>query len=145
MFTYFRYLATLMQSNESSSEMGLKLSKWGSYLLSFLLLLVAFTEFFSEAPKSGNFSMDLRSSIALYAFSLDTTPIPKTRGNALESLFWPFVFLVHRLRLFNGCCRNVCLYRAAERGERLGVPGFQGTLIFLALMQIPSILFRKKP
>ena len=34
---------------------------------------------------------------------------------------------------------------SAERGERLGVPGFQGTLIFLALMQIPSILFRKNP
>ncbi len=34
---------------------------------------------------------------------------------------------------------------AAERGERLGVPGFEGTLIFLALMQVPAALFARRP
>ena len=34
---------------------------------------------------------------------------------------------------------------ADERGERLGVPGFEGTLIFLALLQVPVILFQRKP
>lgn len=34
---------------------------------------------------------------------------------------------------------------AADRGERLGVPGFEGTLIFLALMQVPVVLFQRKP
>ncbi len=34
---------------------------------------------------------------------------------------------------------------AAERGERLGVPGFEGSLIFLALMQVPAVLFQRKP
>ena len=34
---------------------------------------------------------------------------------------------------------------AADRGERLGVPGFEGTLIFLALMQVSAILFQRKP
>lgn len=34
---------------------------------------------------------------------------------------------------------------AADRGERLGVPGFEGTLIFLALMQVPAVLFERKP
>ena len=31
------------------------------------------------------------------------------------------------------------------RGERLGVPGFEGTLIFLALLQVPVVLFQRKP
>lgn len=34
---------------------------------------------------------------------------------------------------------------AADRGERLGVPGFEGTLIFFSLMQVPVVLFQRKP
>jgi hypothetical protein len=34
---------------------------------------------------------------------------------------------------------------AADQGERLGVPGFEGTLIFVALMQVPAILFQRRP
>ena len=34
---------------------------------------------------------------------------------------------------------------AADRGERLGVPGLEGTLIFLALLQVPVVLFQHKP
>ncbi len=33
----------------------------------------------------------------------------------------------------------------AEQGERLGVPGLEGSLIFLALMQVPVVLFQRKP
>lgn len=33
----------------------------------------------------------------------------------------------------------------AERGERLGVPGLEGTLVFLTLMQPPVVLFQRKP
>ena len=34
---------------------------------------------------------------------------------------------------------------ADMRGERLGVPGFEGTLIFFALLQVPTVLFERKP
>lgn len=34
---------------------------------------------------------------------------------------------------------------AADRGERLGVPGLEGSLIFLALLQVPAVLFQRKP
>jgi hypothetical protein len=34
---------------------------------------------------------------------------------------------------------------AAERGEHLGIPGLEGTLIFLALLQVPAVLFQRKP
>ena len=37
-------------------------------------------------------------------------------------------------------------YMAADaRGERLGVPGFEGTLIFFALLQVPAVFFQRKP
>jgi hypothetical protein len=34
---------------------------------------------------------------------------------------------------------------AADRGERLGVPGLEGSLIFVALLQVPAVLFQRKP
>ncbi len=49
-----------------------------------------------------------------------------------------FVFLMVIAVIFN--------YIAADtRGERLGVPGFEGTLIFLALLQVPLVLFQRRP
>ena len=37
-------------------------------------------------------------------------------------------------------------YMAADaQGERLGVPGLEGTLIFFALLQVPAILFQRRP
>ena len=49
-----------------------------------------------------------------------------------------FVFLMIVVVMFS-------YIASAERGERLGVPGFEGTLIFLCLLQAPTILFRKNP
>lgn len=34
---------------------------------------------------------------------------------------------------------------AAQVGEKLGVPGFEGTLMFLALSQVPAMLFERHP
>ena len=49
-----------------------------------------------------------------------------------------FVFLMVIAVIFN--------YIAADaRGERLGVPGFEGTLIFVALLQVPLVLFQRRP
>lgn len=37
-------------------------------------------------------------------------------------------------------------YMAADQlQQRLGVPGFEGTLIFVTLIQVPTILFVRKP
>jgi len=34
---------------------------------------------------------------------------------------------------------------AAEDGERLGVPGWRGTLIFVFLLQLPAVYFERHP
>ena len=33
----------------------------------------------------------------------------------------------------------------AEMGERLGVPGLEGSLVFLSLLQPPTLLFERNP
>lgn len=49
-----------------------------------------------------------------------------------------FVFLMIATVMFG-------YMEAAERGERLGVPGREGTMIFIALLQVPVALFLRKP
>ena len=49
-----------------------------------------------------------------------------------------FVFVMVIAVIFN-------YMEADARGERLGVPGFEGTLIFFALLQIPAVLFQRRP
>ena len=72
-------------------------------------------------------------------------PYPKLSASAwrvcygaLVILSIGFVFLMIVVVMFS-------YIASAERGERLGVPGFEGTLIFLCLLQAPTILFRKNP
>ena len=56
----------------------------------------------------------------------------------------PFV-LLDRFRISYGGLLLFNYMAAADQGERLGVPGFEGTLIFLALLQVPAVLFQRKP
>jgi hypothetical protein len=61
---------------------------------------------------------------------------------------WGFGLLVGLSALFVFLMVVVVIfaYMASDaRGERLGVPGFEGTLIFLALLQVPVVLFQRKP
>jgi hypothetical protein len=73
--------------------------------------------------------------------------LPFTR---LSDKSWPWGFglLVGLSALFVFLMVVVVIfaYMASDaRGERLGVPGFEGTLIFLALLQVPVVLFQRKP
>lgn len=74
--------------------------------------------------------------------------LPMDRAGS-ERLFWAgfvtlalaatgFVFLMIVSVMFD-------YMAAAERDERLGVPGFEGTLVFFSLMQVPVMLFLRKP
>ena len=134
-----------MYSDKSSIETGLKVAKWGGYLLSTLLLFVAFLEIGAGTPEEGVFFYWFK---ILY-FLLFSVWI-QLPYQALSDTLWKicfgalcffcigFVFLMVVVVMF-------AYIASASRGERLGVPGFEGTLIFLSLMQIPSVLFRKTP
>lgn len=61
---------------------------------------------------------------------------------------WSYGLLVLLSALFVFVMIAVVMFAymaAADQGERLGVPGFEGTLIFFSLMQVPVVLFQRKP
>lgn len=134
-----------MDSNNSSIETGLKLAKWGSYLLSLLLLMVAISELRQTIPEKGLFFHWFKIVYYLLFSAWIQLPFQKLPPKLWSLCFAilcflcvGFVFLMVIVVLF-------AYMESAARGERLGVPGFQGTLIFLSLMQIPSVLFQKNP
>ena len=55
---------------------------------------------------------------------------------AVLSALFVFLMVVHVMFAYMA---------AADRGEKLGVPGLEGTLIFVGLMQVPVVLFQRKP
>ena len=131
-------------SAKTSLERGLEYARWGGYLFSTLLVLLAVSEFRALSAESSGFAyfkMFYYSLLALWV----QLPYPKLFASAwricygaLVILSIGFVFLMIVVVMFS-------YIASAERGERLGVPGFEGTLIFLCLLQAPTILFRKNP
>ena len=138
----------LMKANKPTAktplERGLTYTRWGGYLFSLLLVILAVNESHSitaESPAFSYFKIIYYSLLALWV----QLPYQKLSGSAwrigygaLVLLSIGFVFLMIVVVMFS-------YIAAAERGERLGVPGFEGTLIFLCLLQAPTILFRKHP
>ena len=125
-------------------ERGLNYARWGGYLFSLLLLILAFNELRSIAAESTAFTYFKLFYYSLLALWVQL-PYQKLSGRAwrlfygaLVLLSIGFVFLMIVVVMFS-------YIASAERGERLGVPGFEGTLIFLCLLQAPTILFRKHP
>ena len=125
-------------------ERGLNYARWGGYLFSLLLLIFAVNELRSITADSSTFTYFKLFYYGLLALWVQL-PYKKLSGRAwhigygaLVLLSIGFVFLMIVVVMFS-------YIAAAERGERLGVPGFEGTLIFLCLLQAPTILFRKHP
>ena len=92
----------------------------------------------------GVFELFKGSYYAVYALTI-ILPYRRMKDRAwnrcfilLSSLSALFVFVMVAVVIF-------AYMAAAERGERLGVPGFEGSLIFLALLQVPVVLFQRKP
>jgi hypothetical protein len=121
---------------------GLRYARWAGHFLGILLIGLALKNIlFGE--------MDVFTTIQsvyfiAYGLLLNApfTKVPDARWKlvfgilVIFSVF--FVFLMIASVMF-------AYMAAADIGERLGVPGFEGTLIFLALMQVPVVLFHRKP
>jgi hypothetical protein len=137
-------MKTQKPSTKTPLERGLEYARWGGYLFSTLLLLLAFVEFRSLSSASPWFPYFKLFYFCVLAVWVQL-PYNKLIGSAwricygaLILLSIGFVFLMIVVVMF-------AYIESAERGERLGVPGFQGTLIFLCLLQAPTILFRRNP
>jgi hypothetical protein len=125
----------------SSSARGLRYARMGGHVLTALLLAVGVA---ALAKGAGAFELFKGGYFVAYGIvvSLPYGRMPdrvwRWGYGLLAGLSALFVFVMVAVVMF-------AYMAAAERGERLGVPGFEGTLIFLALLQVPVVLFQRKP
>lgn len=131
-------------SAKTALERGLEYARWGGYLFSALLCILALNEFRALSAESTGFTYFKLFYYSLLALWVQLPYLKLSNSawkfcyGALVLLSIGFVFLMIVVVMFS-------YIASAERGERLGVPGFEGTLIFLCLLQAPTILFRKNP
>ena len=121
---------------------GVRYARWSGHALGLILICAAIVSAVRgpdncfESFKAGYF--------VLYGvvLNLPFARISEARWKLIYGLLIAcsiaFVFVIVVSVMFN-------YQAAAERGERLGVPGLEGTLIFLALLQVPAVLFQRRP
>ena len=125
----------------ASTALGLRYGRIVGYVLASLLLILGLSALFKG---TGVFETFKGVYFIVYAIVLS---LPFARLSD-KSWRWGFGLLVGLSALFVFVMVVVVIfaYMASDaRGERLGVPGFEGTLIFLALLQVPVVLFQRKP
>lgn len=133
-----------MPPNRKNLETSLKYAKWGGYLLNALLLILIISLLFSQ-----NVENNLFKWVKIVYFSALIGVLQILLGSIKSKTFkilFPILCILSIGFVFLMVVEVMFAYMAAaERGERLGVPGFQGSLIFLTLLQVPTILFRRNP
>ena len=125
----------------ASTILGLRYGRIAGHVLTLLLLTLGLS-----ALIKGSGIFEAFKGVYFITYSI-VISLPFTRLSD-KSWRWGFGLLVGLSALFVFVMVVVVIfaYMASDaRGERLGVPGFEGTLIFLALLQVPVVLFQRKP
>ena len=125
----------------ASTILGLRYGRIAGHVLTLLLLALGLS-----ALIKGSGIFEAFKGVYFITYSI-VISLPFTRLSD-KSWRWGFGLLVGLSVLFVFLMVVVVIfaYMASDaRGERLGVPGFEGTLIFLALLQVPVVLFQRKP
>ena len=125
----------------ASTILGLRYGRIAGHVLTLLLLTLGLS-----ALIKGSGIFEAFKGVYFITYSI-VISLPFTRLSD-KSWRWGFGLLVGLSALFVFVMVVVVIfaYMASDaRGERLGVPGFEGTLIFLALLQVPVVLFERKP
>ena len=125
----------------ASTALGLRYGRIAGHVLTLLLLTLGLSALF----KGGGVFETVKGVYFIAYGSVISLPFARMSDKLWS---WGFGLLVGLSALFVFLMVIVVLfaYMASDaRGERLGVPGFEGTLIFLALLQVPVVLFQRKP
>ncbi|WPJ98168.1 hypothetical protein SH580_10700 [Coraliomargarita algicola] len=124
-----------------STVRGLRYARFAGYVLALLLWALGVTALIQGA---GTFDMFKGVYFVVYGVVL-CLPFQRISDSTWR---WTYGLLVGLSALFVFVMIAVVMFAymaAAERGERLGIPGFEGMLIFFALLQVPVVLFQRKP
>jgi len=128
-------------ASQVSTARGLRYARVAGYVLSALLWALGIT---ALVKGTGTFEMFKGVYFVIYGVVLC---LPFGRMSD-RGWCWGYGLLVGLSALFVFVMIAVVMFAymaAADRGERLGVPGFEGMLIFFALLQVPVVLFQRKP
>ena len=121
---------------------GVRYARLAGKLLGFLLICMGIL---SLADKTGSSFAIFKAVYFIVYGSLLNLPF---RRIAEQQWKWSYGLLVVSsiAFVFVMVVAVIFDYMAADaRGERLGVPGIEGTLIFFALLQVPVVLFQRRP
>jgi hypothetical protein len=128
-------------ARRANTVRGLRYARIGGHLLSALLLALGLT-----ALIKGQGTFDAFKGIYFVVYGI---VISLPFGRMSDTIWrWSYGLLVGLSVVFVFVIIAVVMFAymaAADRGDRLGIPGFEGMLIFLALMQVPVVLFQRKP
>lgn len=124
-----------------AERQGLMLARLGSFLAAALLVVHAILRALSDVVPGG---------LLLAVFYLCLAIATLLPWTVLPQKIWPWLFGAFVVGVvafvFAMIYEVMFLHNAiAATGEKPGVPGFHGTLIFLVLMQPPVALFRRHP
>lgn len=96
-----------------------------------------------EPPAS---ALQIGSVILLIYGTLLALPWKKINASQFWGILFGVLIVISVIFVFLQVIEVMFAYMtAAEQGEKLGPPGLQGLLIFIALLQVPAILFIHKP
>jgi len=136
---------TSSDSSGSTSTLppGVRYARWAGHALGIFLIFMALKDLCSGSS-IGTFEHFKNAYFILYGLLLN---LPyDSIGEAYWKIAYGIVSMLSALFVFLMIAVVMFAYMAAaEQGERLGVPGFEGSLIFIALMQVPVILFQRRP
>jgi len=126
----------------AGTHQGLIYARWSGHILGSLLIVLGVLS--TVSGFNGFFGGFKSAFFILYGIVLN---LPYNR---MPEDFWKFAYgvLVLLSVSFTFIMITAVMFdymAAAERGERPGIPGLEGTLIFLALLQVPVVLFQHKP
>ena len=130
------------QEPETQVPEGVRYARWAGNALGSVLILIGVVAIMEGV--SDGFNIFKSCYFIFYGIVLNI-PYRSISDSAWKCVYGlliacsvAFVFVMVISVMYN-------YMEAAERGERLGVPGLEGTLIFIALMQVPAVLFQRKP
>lgn len=125
-----------------STAKGLSYARWAGRILGAVLIIWGLASVTSDSGQVFNTIKGVYFLALGIVVNLPFQRLPKSLWKwsyiSLCALSAGFVFVMVVSVMF-------AYMELAERGEKLGVPGLEGTLVFLALLQPPVVLFQRKP
>lgn len=124
---------------------GLVYARWVGLLTGVILIFYGPLTAAAAAPDTSAFVFFRAVYFSAFGLFL-IAPIHRIRTNRLWAMAFTGLCLAATAFVFVMIVTIMYDYMAAaERGDRLGVPGKEGTLVFFSLMQVPVSLFLRRP